>query len=149
MFYFDSQEKQQELKTILDSWIRTPYRHWAGVKGMGTDCIHFVIRVMEETKAVNRKINIPRYPRDWHLHNTEERLLNGILKQLNVDEINVDCPINGDIVLFQFGKTVSHAGIFFNNHVYQAINDVGVEKIHWKEKMWHKRRRHAFRMVNV
>ena len=115
---------------------------------MGCDCIHFVTAVMTEigVKPI-QGYEIQQYPRDWHVHNNEELLLNGILHQMNVVPMPLTEPMNGDIFLFRFGRVCSHCGIYYNDHVYQAINRIGVKSIHFLDKTWHKRKRYNFRIL--
>jgi NlpC/P60 family putative phage cell wall peptidase len=144
--YFETEERQQELKKVLDSWVGTPYRHLSGVKGMGCDCIHFVVRVLEEIGFV--PFEIPWYPRDWHMHRSDERLMDGIRKQLPHEEIgNLDDPRNGDIALFRFGRAISHAAIYFDDHIYHAVDGIGVVRTHWMEKAWHRRKNLLIRVA--
>lgn len=144
-YFFDSKENQGRLEKILYEWIGTPWRHWSGVKNLGTDCIHFAVRVLEELGFDS--FTIPNYPRDWNLHNSNEDLLDNIKKQLNCIEVNVNIPMNGDIVLFYFGKMSSHVGFYFNDHIFQAVTNIGVIRTHWMDQMWYKRKRYALRIL--
>jgi len=151
-YFFKDIENQKKLKRILKEWEGTPYRHWSGVKQGGCDCIHFVVKVLEEFGFGPFKIQ--KYPRDWHLHRDEERLLNGIRIALNgkVEEYKerkdaLVIPINGDIILYQFGKVISHAGIYFDNHVYQSLNNIGIQKRKWADKTWYKRMKYIHRLL--
>ena len=145
MYYFQNIERQNKLKEVMEPWIGTPFRHWSGVKQGGCDCIHFIVRVLEEMGLGPFKV--PRYNKDWHLHNMDELLMDGIKSHLNIEEVSFDNPMNGDIMLFQFGKTNSHSAIYFDKHLYQAINGIGVERIHWMDTTWHKRKRLSMRIV--
>ena len=143
-YYFEDLEKQADLKAIIDSWAGTPFRHWAGVKGEGCDCIHFVARVFEEMGFGPFKIE--SYNKDWHIHNPEELLLLGLRRELKkhftIEELpaaKVE-PMNGDIVVYRFGRAASHSAIYYDMHVYQSITGVGVERRHWNDKQWHKRK---------
>ena len=144
-YYFENPKHQKELKTALDEWVGTPYRHWAGVKGQGVDCIHFVARAFEDIGL--GPFRVERYNKDWHLHNPEELLLKGLRRELNADELPPDDPMNGDVVLYRFAKTLSHSAIYFDGYVYQAIERVGVEKRNWKDKKWFKRRQLIIRVL--
>lgn len=146
MYYFDDIEKQKELKRILDEWIDTPFRHHCGVKGLGCDCIHFVTRVLEEL-GVMCNVIIPNYPKDWHLHNTRELLEEGILKHLKVEKISLSNFMNGDIICSHFGKAASHAGIFFDVYIYQALNGIGVRRINFSDKKFMARMKFAYRIL--
>lgn len=145
--YFNRPKRLQDLSDILHEWEGTPYAHWTGVKQGGCDCIHFITRVLEELGFPEWQI--PWYPKDWHLHNSDELLLNGMRAEPVMLEVDVNRPKDGDIVLFRFGKTSSHAGFYLCEHVYQAITGIGVERRHWQDRQWHKRRTHAFRVMEV
>jgi len=148
MYYFEDPEKQSKLKDVLESWLGTPFRHWSGVKGLGCDCIHFVTGVMTEMGIVHENgYEIQRYARDWHIHNEEELLLEGVRWQFNAEEVSISSPANGDIFLFQFGRTCSHAGIYCDDHIYQAINNIGTRKLPSLDRQWHKRKRYNFRIL--
>ena len=149
---FGNVAKQEALKTALDGWMGTPYRHWAGVKGEGCDCIHFIVRVFEELGLGPFKIQ--RYEADWHIHNSEELLLEGLRKQLNDAPLKTQEfsakdtePMNGDIVLYRFGRTASHSAIYYDDHVYQSVNGMGVIRLRWLDKQWHKRKFIIMRLV--
>jgi cell wall-associated NlpC family hydrolase len=145
--YFDDPEKQQELKVILDSWIGTPYRHHCGVKGMGTDCAHFVVRVFEEMGVIKwRKNLIPDYPAGWNLHNTRELMLERLVKEFNVAAVDLNNPMNGDILLSHYGKAASHMVIYFDDHIYHAVDGIGVVKIHFADSVFRKKMKYAFRV---
>lgn len=147
-YYFEDIGKQKKLKIILDNKLGTPYKHHTGVEGMGYDCIHFVGCAMEEMDLLNfdRK-SVPQYPRDWHLHNTREILAEGIEARLNVEKLNIkDKLMNGDIILSHYGKASSHAGIFFDNYVYQALDGIGVRKIIFTDQKFKKQMKFFYRI---
>lgn len=144
-YFFDSKENQSRLEKILYEWIGTPWRHWCGVKSLGVDCIHFVARVLEEMNF--DPFIIHSYPRDFNLHHSGEALLEEFEKQLNCIRVDVNIPMNGDIILFWFGKMSSHAGFYFNEHVFQSVTNIGVIRTHWMDQMWYKRKRYALRIL--
>lgn len=141
-YYFEDKDRQEQLGKVLNSWLRTPFRHCCGVKGLGCDCIHFVIGVLEELDFGPFKVQ--NYARDWHLHNRNELLANGIKKQLKVEEVKKPYK-NGDIICFEFGKAYSHASIYFNKHIFQAVPSAGVIKSYIN--MWQNRKLKAFRIL--
>ncbi|MBN2568122.1 MAG: hypothetical protein JXB42_01695 [Deltaproteobacteria bacterium] len=145
--YFDDAEKQKKLKDVLDSWLNTPFRHRCGVKGKGCDCIHFVGKVLEEMGVFKwRKSLILDYPRDWHLHRTKELLMDGILRELNVEKVEYPDLKNGDICLFRYGRASAHAALYFDRYFYQSITDVGVRRISSDDSETKKRMTHIFRV---
>lgn len=149
-YYFEDQERDMELKRILDEWVGTPFKHHCGVKKLGCDCVHFSIKVFEELGLITlRKGMVPDYPRDWHLHNTREPLYEAILKHLNVDliEMNSNTLMNGDIILSHYGKASSHVGIYYDEHVYQALDRIGVRRIHFDDQKFKKQMKFVFRII--
>ena len=146
-YYFSDLEKQKELKKILDEWLGTPFRHHCGVKGGGTDCLHFVARVLEEMGILTwRKNMVPDYPRDWHLHNTRELLKEAIDRELKGEWKELNGFMNGDILLSHFGKAASHVGIYFDGHVYQAVERIGVIKVSVKTPLIKRQMKFMFRV---
>jgi len=135
-YYFENLEEQKKLKIILEEWRGTPWRHHCGVKGLGTDCIHFVGMVLKEMNLIKwRKGMVPDYPADWHLHNTRELLKDALEKEVRGEFVGTSNFMNGDIVLYHFGKASSHAAIYFDGYVYQALTGLGVKKINIKTKI--------------
>ena len=137
-----------ELGRVLEEWKNTPFRHHCGVKGCGTDCIHFVLRVLQEVGAVPPgEIILPEYPKDWHLHRKEEWLLPEVKRLLNVEEVALFLPIDGDIFLYKYGHVCSHASIYYDGRLYQSLTRVGVKRLAFADRTWHKRKKHSFRVV--
>lgn len=148
-YYFEDIERQDQLKKVLNEWIGTPFRHSCGVKNLGCDCIHFVARVLEEVGALTwYKDMIPNYPKDWHVHNTRELMSEKIMETGNIKKIKLSAIKNGDIVLFHYGKAASHAGIYFNNYIYQSLCKIGVCKIRFTDKSFKRRMKFAYRLLS-
>jgi len=149
MNYFESMDNLNRLRQVLDEWIGTPFRHACGVKGRGTDCIHFVLRIMEETGAVPPgAIKVKPYAKDWHLHNSQELLVEGIRTSRRCTELpcNQSLYRDGDIILFRFGRVSSHAAIYCNGSVYNSINGIGVVRLHFKDSSILEIPTHLFRV---
>ncbi len=51
------------------------------------------------------------YSQHWHLHRSEEHYLEGIQRLSHP----VPTPGIGDLILFRFGRTVSHAAIYIGD----------------------------------
>ena len=149
--YFKTKERQELLRRELESWLDTPWRHRCSVKGAGCDCIGMVYGVMTNIGAVNPdKINMPEYPRDWHMHKNDELLYNGLKATKELEEIEVDKNrSNGDILLFKYGKACSHVGIYFDKQVYHAPTNLYVIKSPYRESSYFKRLQHVFTVVEV
>ena len=146
--YFSSTEKQNQLEEILYSWLGTPFKHWRGVKQNGCDCIHFVVRVFEEIGYFKKPIKIPWYERDWHLHRSDDKLTDGILKHFRkIKKIDNFDFYNGDIVLFQFGRTTSHAAIYYQGSFFQSLVQGGIQKTCAYDENWVKRITKIYRIL--
>jgi cell wall-associated NlpC family hydrolase len=122
MSYFDSEERQKKLKAILDEWAGTPFRHSCGIKGLGADCLQSVAEIMREVGVSSIPNKFPVYEKDWHLHRGQERILESLFNLGQSEEISFDESLlkNGDIIVFRYGRTYSHAGIYFDNLVHHV-----------------------------
>lgn len=88
------------------SWLRTPWHHEARVKGAGVDCAQFLIAVYSAVGLVE-PFETHQYSPDWHLHRDEPLFLQ-YLRQYAVE---VQEPLPGDIVMWNFGRHEAHGSI--------------------------------------
>lgn len=101
---------EQERQSVIDeakTWLKTPFHDHARVKGVGTDCLCYVLEVFERVHLAPH-IDPGYYSPQWHLHRSEELYLNGILKYAKEIEFP---PKKGDVVLMKFARTFSHGAI--------------------------------------
>jgi hypothetical protein len=56
------------------TWLGTPFRDQADVKGGGVDCAMLLVRVFVDTGIV-APLDPRPYPTQWHLHQSEERFI--------------------------------------------------------------------------
>ena len=94
---------------IAQTYLGTPYHHMGRIKGAGVDCLTLLAQVYEEAGLVG-KIDIPYYPKEWHLHKESEHYLEGLMKY-TAELSPTDNPQPGDIVLYRFGRCYSHGAI--------------------------------------
>lgn len=97
-------------KAVMEAqtWIRTPHRHEAMVKGVGVDCARLLIASYEVAGILTPgECRPPHYPQDYHLHR-KPKYLEWVQKYCNKTE---EAPLPGDVAVFQFGRGVSHGGI--------------------------------------
>lgn len=104
------------------SWIGTPYRHHAKVKGAGADCIQLVLAAHEEAGLVSG-IDTGIYSTDWFLHRNEELYLEGVEASLSsVDDLELSIAERyaidpswrapkAAVFVVRVGRTFSHGGI--------------------------------------
>jgi cell wall-associated NlpC family hydrolase len=88
------------------TWLKTPWRHAAAVKGAGVDCGRIVIEIYANCGLIARFTPDP-YPQDFAIHSNEERFLANIERYA----CRVDKPLQGDIAVWKFGRCFSHAAI--------------------------------------
>lgn len=120
-------EQRAEIVREALSWLGTRYDHHQRIKGAGVDCLMLLAEVFERVGFVAH-IEPGDYPHDWHLHRSEERYAQGLasyVRQLGDDER----PLPGDIGLFRYGRTFSHAGIVVADdlqlvHAYKGLGVV-------------------------
>lgn len=145
---FDALLRQDRLREVLKSWEGTPFRHFCGKKKLGVDCTHFVAQVFHEVCLIERVI-VPKYfKEDYFLYNDDDVLLRSVKSHLNVEPVGKSDPMIGDIAFYRYGKSkYAHASIFYDNeHAYQAVNRMGVQKIHWHHKLWYPRLTEIYRI---
>lgn len=148
--YYKSGKRQANLINVLHEWLDTPFRHHCAVRKEGVDCIRFVSKVLEKT-GVKEKILIPDYSRDWHMHTNDSLLVVGLVSRIPCYNIwalsRSELPVNGDILLYKSGKAVSHAGIYFDERVYQSLYPAGVIFKRYHDQDWFPNLRFCFRVI--
>jgi hypothetical protein len=66
-------------------------------------------------------MELPKYQRDWHLHNDGELLMDGLRSVPNLIETELDRPrLDGDVIVMRYGRSGSHVGIRFGRQVFHA-----------------------------
>jgi cell wall-associated NlpC family hydrolase len=104
-----TKKQQQAVINEAMTWLGTPYHRGAKIKGIGVDCGQFLIGVYEATGYLQAGECDPGYyPFEIHLHRSEEKYLEWILKFC--DPVKGD-PKPGDIAMFEFGQSSSHSAI--------------------------------------
>src|SRR5215469_10862476 len=78
------------------SWLKTPFRDQADVKGAGVDCAMLLVRCFVDTGIV-APLDPRPYPPQWHLHRDEERFLEIVVK-LGTEVGRA--PIPGDVIVY-------------------------------------------------
>jgi cell wall-associated NlpC family hydrolase len=143
--------ERQKFIAEAATWLGTPFRDQADVKGGGVDCAMLLVRAAADTGLITIPGENPRWPRpyapQWHLHRSEEKFL-AIVSQLGA-EVRRE-PIPGDVVVYQVGRCFSHGGIILrqvdgkddsNNgelgthviHAYYKTQNVTISPLHDSE----------------
>jgi len=114
---FASAAEAQAKAAFVDealSWIGTPFRDCADVKGPNgaVDCAMLLVR-----SAVDSGLLAPFDPRPYParhmLHSGEQRFLGWIADKLGAKP--VEHPRFGDVIVWQFGRCFSHGAVMINS----------------------------------
>ncbi|WP_209307981.1 NlpC/P60 family protein [Brevundimonas intermedia] len=108
------------------TWLGTPYRHQASVKGVGADCLGLVRGVWREVAGEEPEV-LPAYSADWAETGGRETLLEAAgrwLRPVAVDEMRA-----GDVLLFRMspGVAVKHCAI---------LSDIGGPELRMIHAYW-------------
>lgn len=134
------------------SWIGTPYRHQASLKGVGCDCLGLVRGVWRALIGPEPAI-APPYSRDWAEASGEESL--AAAARAHLFEIERTAFQGGDLLLFRYRERfpAKHAAIvtacaadaplMAHAHDGAAVAEVAVAP--W----WRRRLAYAFRFPGV
>ena len=122
-FAGDRQALRAAVIVEAERWLGTPFHHAGRIKGAGADCLMLLAEVYERAGVILH-VEPPFYVPDWHLHRDAERYIEGLLDYARP----VARPEEGDIALFRFGRTFSHAAIVVEwprlIHAYWALGVV-------------------------
>ena len=146
--YFESKERQGKLEKAIDAWEGTPFHHYSSVLGVGVDCNHYVLNVYR-LAGLDIKVTFPIYSADRHLHVAQEVLLGYVEKVECLTMVDISNPMNGDLLLYKFGKATSHPAIYFDGYICHSVIKIGVHKMNFKEKKYLKRLTHIYRPMEI
>ena len=130
------------------TWIGTPYRHQASVKGVGCDCLGLVRGVWRDVFGDEPELP-PPYAPDWAEATSRETLADAALRHLA--PLGLDEFAEGDVLLFRWreGFVAKHAAIvaspatMIHAHDGAAVCEVAIAP--W----WRRRLAFAFRFPGV
>ena len=106
-----------------ESWLRTPYRPNASVKGAGADCAMMPLAVYRSVLNLPL-VDLPDYQMQWHLHRNAELYLD-IVRALGAVEVAEPQP--GDFAIWKLGRVYSHGAIVTAwPEIIHAVNPRGV-----------------------
>ena len=111
--------REQKIIRVARSWIGTPYRHQASVKGKGCDCLGLLRGVWREVIGEEPEV-VPSYTADWSETGREERLWAVAIR--NLDVATIDTAKGGQVVLFRMraGYVAKHLGVLAGSNAEYA-----------------------------
>ncbi len=122
--YFESLERRQALVTEAQSWLGTPFRPHAGVKGVGADCVGLVHGILHNIGAIG-EVTFPDYTMDGGSHLTASQLGEFIISLGWFTEVKFGVVETGDLVTFKLGRVAHHVGLAVSQaafiHVYRGM----------------------------
>lgn len=130
------------------SWIGTPYRHQASLKGVGCDCLGLV-RGVWRTLYGEEPERMPAYSRDWAEAGLRETLAEAGRRHLAPVVRGAMQP--GDVLLFRWraGLIAKHAAIMTSDcamvHAHDGAAVAEVALAPW----WRRRLAYVFRFPGV
>lgn len=114
----------EEIAKASLGWLGTPHVNMAKSKGHGVDCGMLLIASLEDAGLMEKdSYPIKPYSNEWALHHSEEWFLNYVRAKCDkVEDMQI-----GDFILYQYGRCISHGGIYVgNNTVCHALVEQGV-----------------------
>ncbi len=122
------------------SWIGTPYKHYTSKKGLGADCALFVMQVYANLGLI-KEYKPAFYSPDWAMHKPVGEKFEESVKQY-CDETSKDKLALGDLILYYFGKCMSHAAILIESDmIIHSEKPIGVTVSNRYTSKWYKRER--------
>ena len=105
------QASRELVRDCALAYERTPYHAAGRVKGVGVDCLTFIVGVYEDAQLIPKQ-NLPHYNALWHLHKEEEKYIEAITRycfEFNREQDVWRNPQTGDLILYKMGRCFSHA----------------------------------------
>jgi NlpC/P60 family putative phage cell wall peptidase len=139
---------REQIVAETRSWIGTPYRHQASVKGVGCDCLGLVRGVWRALYGSEAEA-VPAYSSDWGQATGEETML--LAARRHLVEVDRDRLEPGNVVVFRMhGRAIAkHAGILTGKgrfaHAYQPMRVTE----NWLDGWWGKRIAAVFEFPGV
>jgi NlpC/P60 family putative phage cell wall peptidase len=131
------------------SWQGTAYHNHAALKGVGADCIGFIIGVAKNVGLVPAAYDPGYYSADWHLHHNEERLVREV-EAFGCTLRPCEDRQPGDLLLFQFGRVCAHSALLLEGEqVIHAVRDFGKVVVTGLRGEWLERLRRVYRFPEV
>ncbi|KQV32621.1 peptidase P60 [Rhizobium sp. Root1203] len=116
-----------DVLVLAESWIGTPYRHQASLRGVGCDCLGLIRGIWRDLYG-NDPEPPPLYAPDWAERSGEDRLLNAAHRHFG-PPVPLAQARAGDVLLFRWRPEIAakHAGILCRErHFIHAYEQVAV-----------------------
>ncbi len=101
---------QENIVAAALSLVGTPFHHAAALKGIGCDCVGVLIYTAKAVGLIAHDWRPAVYSREWHIHKNQQ-LLQETMESLGFAPVPLGERQPGHVLVFQFGRVLSHAGI--------------------------------------
>jgi NlpC/P60 family putative phage cell wall peptidase len=122
---------QTEFLALARTWIGTPYHDQARLKGVGADCIGFIVGVVSEAtgRHVVAPITYGRYP-------NPAIALQGIRDSGECHDIDVKQARVGDVIYMRIAREPQHFGIISDaGQIIHCTETTGVVEVNFADWM--------------
>lgn len=117
----------EKVLALAESWIGTPYRHQASLKGVGCDCLGLIRGLWRELYGEEPE-SPPPYAPDWAERGGEDRLMAAATRHFGAVS-SLDEARPGDVLLFRWraDAAAKHLGILADpDHFIHAYEQAAV-----------------------
>jgi hypothetical protein len=112
-------EKKDLARKACREWEGTPHAHHMAAKGMGIDCVHFVVKVLEAAGFAHCRM-IPPYSRNIGYRGALEKITEQFSSHVPVDRVQFPYEF-GDVLLFDSSVNINHCAILIDNEVWHSL----------------------------
>ncbi len=140
--------RRDQIIAETHSWIGTPYRHQASLKGVGCDCLGLIRGVWRSVYG-DEPEQIPGYSPDWAEAGGQETLASAARRHL--DEIDPLAVQPADILLFRWRALMpaKHAAILIASDRFVHAHDGAAVATAALSPWWRRRLAYAFRFPGI
>ena len=146
--FYNTPARQVELTEAAQRWLGTPFHPHACLRGVGVDCAHLVLSILQETGAI-KDWALPDYTMDGGDHRDTSLVtewLEGNPRFQSLPEGEPALP--GDLVCFRLGRVPHHVGLVIApNRFIHAMRNYGVIQSQLDDPTFAKRLTATFRPV--
>ena len=142
---YQSPEMQRRLLASALTWVGTPFRGHANIKGAGVDCVNLAVSVYAES-GFYFVYNPPSYTLDGGKHLAVSKVASWLEASGKFDHIEGDTAV-GDTLLFKIGCGVEHhVGVQITSALFiHSIRGYGVIESNVADPSWASRFTRAYR----